>query len=264
MLDKILNSRYHIIQRLGEGTFGETYLAEDHWSEGDNRCVVKRLKPDIINPVTLRLFEREAQYLTKLGIHDQIPRLLAHFQEEQEFYLVQEFIEGHNLSQEIKQGIYWTETDVIYLLEDILTILEFVHENKIIHRDIKPANIMRRKHDRKIVLIDFGGVKQVKIHAGSTMLTPVVGTHGYMPDEQFKNNAQLCSDIYAVGMLAIQAVTGLQPLQLPRDTKTGQLLWRDKARVSEGLADFLDKMVQMLSKICHLQHHIGLSAVMGW
>jgi serine/threonine protein kinase len=104
---------------------------------------------------------------------------------------------------------------------------------------------MRRRQDGKIMLIDFGGVKRVKIEGGgSTLLTPVVGTQGYTPDEQWKNKAQLCSDIYAVGIMAIEALTGLQPRQLLRDSKTGQLLWRDRAKVSKGLADVLDKMVQ--------------------
>ncbi|WP_414623086.1 tetratricopeptide repeat protein [Calothrix sp. CCY 0018] len=243
MLDTTLNSRYHIIKKLGGGGFGETFLACDRWLE-DERCVVKQLKPDTMSPVTVRLFEREAQFLTKLGVHDQIPQLLAHFQQDDNFYLVQEFVEGHDLVQEITPGKHWDESDVMYLLEEILKILKFVHKNKIIHRDIKPANIMRRHKDNKIVLIDFGGVKQVKVQTNSTMYTPVVGTQGYMPDEQFKNRAQLCSDIYAVGMVAVQALTGLQPIQLLRDAKTGQLLWQDKAKVSEGLANVVDKMVR--------------------
>lgn len=243
MLDTILNSRYHIIKKLGGGGFGETFLACDRWLE-DEKCVVKQLKPDTMSPVTVRLFEREAQFLTKLGVHNQIPQLLAHFQQDDNFYLVQEFVEGHDLLQEITPGKLWDESDVIYLLEKILKILKFVHKNNIIHRDIKPANIMRRYKDDKIVLIDFGGVKQVKVQTDSTMFTPVVGTHGYMPDEQFRNNAQLCSDIYAVGMLGIQALTGIEPKQLLRDAKTGQQLWQDKAKVSEGLANVIDKMVR--------------------
>ncbi|WP_315789109.1 serine/threonine-protein kinase [Fischerella sp. JS2] len=234
MIGKILNGRYHIIRQLGKGGFGETYLAEDQWLDRDNRCVVKRLKPDVINAVTLRLFETEAQVLTKLGSHDQIPQLLAHFQQDQEFYLVQEFIDGHDLTQEIRTNYQWSETEVIKLLEEILAILEFVHQQNppVIHRDIKPANIMRRRKDGKIMLIDFGGVKRVKTEGGgSTLLTPVVGTQGYTPDEQWKNKAQLCSDIYAVGIMAIEALTGLQPRQHLRDSKTGQLLWRDRAEV---------------------------------
>lgn len=238
-----LNDRYLIIKKLGDGGFGETYIAEDKWQE-DNRCIVKRLKPEMINPLTLRLFKHEAKSLTQLGKHDQIPELFAHFQEDNEFYLVQEFIEGYDLTEEIKSGKYLSESSIIRLLKDILEILKFIHKNNVIHRDIKPANIMRRKKDGKIVLIDFGGIKQIKAQSKSTVLTPVVGTRGYMPDEQLRNQAQLCSDIYAVGMMAIEALTGLQPWQLQRDARTGELLWRDKAKVSQGFAEVLDKMVE--------------------
>ncbi|MGB3757666.1 MAG: serine/threonine-protein kinase, partial [Rivularia sp. (in: cyanobacteria)] len=155
-----LNSRYRIIEKLGRGGFGETYLATDEWLEVDNYCVVKQLRPNIVNKYTLRLFEQEAQVLFKLGTHDQIPQLLSHFEQEEKFYLVQEYIAGHNLSEEIEQGKPWDEAEVIELLKQILTVLEFVHHNNVIHRDIKPANIMRRS-DGKIVLIDFGGVKQL-------------------------------------------------------------------------------------------------------
>ena len=240
----ILNERYSIIEQIGGGSFGETYLAEDLWQE-NNRCVVKRLIPEMINPLVLRLFKHEAEFLCKLAKNDQIPQLFAHFQENQDFYLVQELIEGNNLTKEIKPGTTWSESDVICLLEDILEILQFVHDNQVIHRDIKPANIMRRKSDGKIVLIDFGGIKQVRSQKLSTVLTPVVGTGGYMPDEQFRNQAQPCSDIYAVGMMAIQALTGLRIQHLPRDEKIPhQLYWRDKVNVSNELGDVLDKMVE--------------------
>lgn len=260
MLGKILNSRYQIIGKLGGGGFGETYLAIDQWLDGDNQCVVKQLKPDKINPSKLRLFENEAQTLCKLGTHDQIPQLLAHFQLDEEFYLVQELIEGQDLRQEIKTNRRWGETEVVKLLQDILEVLAFVHQNNVIHRDIKPANIMRRHLDGKIVLIDFGGVKQVKTQAESTMLTSVVGTRGYMPDEQFKNNAQLCSDIYAVGVVAIQALTGLEPLEMPRDAKI-QLNWRNLVQVSRSLADVLDRMVQFHSSSRYQSASEALDAI---
>lgn len=190
MSGKILNSRYELDQKLGGGGLGDTYLAFDLWKEDDNRCVVKQLRPGIVNATTLRLFEKEAEALSKLGSHDQIPTLWAHFQQDNQFYLVQEFIEGHDLTQEIKLGECWQETDVIKLLQDILEVLDFVHQNNVIHRDIKPGNIMRRQ-DGKIVLIDFGGVKQVKNNPTSRQSSVVIGTPGYMPYEQIYNNAQL-------------------------------------------------------------------------
>ena len=244
MQGEILNARYRIIEKLGRGGFGETYLATDEWLDRENRCVVKQLKPNIINKATKRLFEQEAEVLFKLGTHDQIPQLLAHFEQEETFYLVQEYIEGHDLSNEIEEGKCWDENKVTQLFKDILTILEFVHQNNVIHRDIKPGNIMRRS-DGKIVLIDFGGVKQVTTQTSAAKVsTHAVGTPGYMPQEQIYNNTQLCSDIYAVGMLAIEALVGENPIDIPTDSKTNQPIWRDKADVSERLADVIDKMVR--------------------
>jgi WD40 repeat protein len=261
MLGTTLSGRYKIVQHLGGGGFGQTYLAEDLQLPGNPLCVVKQLKPRSTDPLILqtakRLFDREAQVLYKLGNHDQIPRLLAHFEQEQEFYLVQEFIEGHDLKHELSLGKRLTETQVIALCQELLNILEFVHQQDVIHRDIKPANIIRRKHDGKLVLIDFGAVKEVTTQSvnpsGQTSLTVAIGSPGYMPNEQLSGKPQLCSDIYAVGRLGIQALTGLPPSQLPEDPKTSEIRWRDKwqhnppgeqVQTSVKLADVLDKMVR--------------------
>ncbi|MHC5730371.1 MAG: protein kinase domain-containing protein, partial [Nostoc sp.] len=165
--------------------------------------------------------------------HDQIPRLFAHFNEDGDFYLVQQFIDGHALTQEIVPGQRLSENAVLNLLREILEVLAFVHQHNIIHRDIKPQNLMRRHTDQKIVLIDFGSIK--KISALGAGLTIAVGTPGYMPSEQAKGKPKLCSDIYAVGMIGIQALTGLIPEQLQEDPNTGEVIWRDKAQVSGAL-----------------------------
>ena len=261
MLGITLSGRYKIVQHLGGGGFGQTYLAQDLQLPGNPVCVVKQLKPQSTDPLTLqtakRLFDREAQVLYKLGNHDQIPRLLAHLEQEQEFYLVQEYIEGHDLKQELPRGKKFSETQVIALCQELLTILEFVHQQEVIHRDIKPANIIRRKLDGKLVLIDFGAVKEVATQTvnpeGHTNLTVAIGSPGYMPSEQLRGKPQFCSDIYAVGMLCIQALTGLPPNQLPEDAKTSEIIWRDQwqhhtppeqVQTSYTLADVLDTMVR--------------------
>ena len=261
MLGKTLSGRYKIVTHLGGGGFGQTYLAEDLQLPGNPLCVVKQLKPKATEQLALqiarRLFDREAQVLYQLGNHDQIPRLLAHLEEEQEFYLVQEFIQGEELKQELPLGKPLNETQVIVLLRDILKILEFVHDQGVIHRDIKPSNIIRRKQDGKIVLIDFGAVKQVSTQPvnsdGQTSLTVAIGSPGYMPNEQLSGKPQFCSDIYAVGMIGIQALTGLPPTQLPQDPKTSEILWHEKrlqntlhqqVQASPELAEVLDKMVR--------------------
>ncbi|MBD2128702.1 serine/threonine protein kinase [Microcoleus sp. ZQ-A2] len=261
MLGKTLSGRYKIVQHLGGGGFGQTYLAEDLQLPSNPLCVVKQLKPKSTDPLTLqtakRFFDREAEVLYKLGNHDQIPRLLAHFEQEQEFYLVQECIEGHDLKQELPRGQRLTEAQVMVLCQDILKILEFVHQQHVIHRDIKPANIIRRRQDGKLVLIDFGAVKEVTTQAvnpsGNTSLTVAIGSPGYMPNEQLSGKPQFCSDIYAVGVLGIQALTGLSSTQLPQDLRTSEIFWRDnwlhnmppeQVQTSVELADVLDKMVR--------------------
>jgi WD40 repeat protein/tRNA A-37 threonylcarbamoyl transferase component Bud32 len=256
MLGKTLSGRYQIIKHLGGGGFGQTYLAEDQQLPGNPQCVVKQLKPKASDSLTLevarRLFDREVQVLYRLGNHDQIPQLLAHFEQEQEFYLVQEFIEGEELKQELPVGKQLSEDLVIVLLQDLLEILAFVHQQDVIHRDIKPSNIIRRKQDGKLVLIDFGAVKEVGTETvsspGETTLTVIIGSPGYMANEQLSGKPRFSSDIYAVGMLGIQALTGLPPSQLPEDSKTSEILWRDRlsvgTRYTVPLLDVIDKMVR--------------------
>ncbi len=243
---KTLRNRFEIIKQLGSGGSGDTYLAIDLDLPGRPHCVVKHFHPKDSNPavgaIAKKLFVREAEVLYQLGNdHEQIPRLFAHFDEGGDFYLVQEYIDGHSLTQEIIPGQRLRENAVLILLKDILEVLVFVHEHNIIHRDIKPQNLMRRHSDGKIVLIDFGSIK--KIGALGAGLTVVVGTPGYMPSEQAKGKPKLSSDIYAVGMIGIQALTGLVPSQLQEDPETGEIIWRHHAQVSDAFADILDRMI---------------------
>ncbi|WP_293140840.1 bifunctional serine/threonine-protein kinase/formylglycine-generating enzyme family protein [Okeania sp. SIO3I5] len=255
---KILRNHYKIIQLLGSGGFGDTYLAEDldlPDLPGNPRpkCVVKHLSPKTsdpgVLPIAQRLFDREAKTLYKLGSDsDQIPKLFAHFQEGTEFYLVQEYIEGQDISKELTPGKKLSESYTIALLKGILSALETAHQNNIIHRDIKPQNLMRRKSDNKIVLIDFGAVKEISVLTtnpqGLTTLTIGVGTPGYMPSEQSNGKPKLSSDIYAVGMVGIKALTGQNLGNLPTDPDTENIIWRNEAQVSDRLANILDKMVR--------------------
>lgn len=159
----MLRGRYDIIGKLGEGGIGETYLAIDNDLPNNYQCVIKRLKPQNANQTTIQWlndsFEREAKILQKLGTHDQIPRLLAFFSENQEFYLVQEYIEGLNLRAEFSLKRQFNQEEVMFLLQKILEVLEYVHEKRVIHRDLKPENLMMCRIDSKIVLIDFGACK---------------------------------------------------------------------------------------------------------
>ena len=251
MLGNTLVGRYKITNYLGGGGFGETYVANDTQLPGSPQCVVKKLKPQSTDMTTLeiarRLFDTEAQVLYKLGNHDRIPQLLAYFEENAEFYLVQELIIGNDLSQELKPGVIFTQDQIISLLQEILEILDFVHQQKVIHRDVNPRNILRREQDNKLILIDFGAVKQITTKLVNspdiTKSTVAIGTPGYTPGEQAQGTPKFSSDIYALGIIAIQALTGLSPDQLEKDVETNEIIWQNFATVSPEFAQFLNQMI---------------------
>ncbi|AFY57073.1 serine/threonine protein kinase [Rivularia sp. PCC 7116] len=256
MIGKLLDYRYKVIKVLATGGFGENYIAEDTKRPGNPICVVKHLKPTSteskVFDTAKRLFQSEAETLEKLGNHDQIPRLLAYFDENHEFFLVQEFIEGHPLTEELETGQRWNENQVIQMLVSVLSVLEFVHSQGVIHRDIKPDNIIRRYSDGKLVLVDFGAVKQLRTSYGLGSLqgvpnpsaTVAIGTPGYMPTEQGQGRPRHNSDIYSLGIIAIQALTGIAPMDLPEDPQTGELLWENLVPVSRELIEVLNMMVR--------------------
>ena len=247
MQGKILGSRYRVIKYIAKGGFGKTYLAEDTQLPGKDRCVVKQLYPSVDDPnfvkIARRLFKTEAQTLHNLGNHDRIPQLLAYFEEDKKFYLLQQYIEGHTLSQELSDEP-WSEARVIELLKDCLNILDFIHSNGVIHRDVKPDNLIRRTSDNKLVLVDFGSVKEVIIE--QTQLVPVtvtVGTRGYMPTEQARGKPRTTSDIYALGVIAIQALTGIHPIELEED-ENGEIVWQNQAQCGLQLGEIIFQMTR--------------------
>lgn len=244
ILDRKLRMRYRVTEHLVSTEFSDTYLAEDEDVPDRPLCAVKRLKSQ--SDETTKLFEREARALRKLGQHDRIPELLARFQEDGYFYLILQFIEGQPLSQELQENRPWQEHEVIALLQEILEIIAFVHQHDVIHRDVHPDNLIRRANDSKLVLIDFGAVKEINLSQNSRSQTrSQAGTHReYMPPEQAIGSPKLCSDVYAVGLLGIQALTGLSPKQLKVNPETGDIIWREKAQVSSQFACCLDSMVR--------------------
>ena len=251
MLGKTLTGRYKIVKILGGGGFSQTFIAEDGYLPDHPSCVIKQLKPASSQEEVLRisreLFDKEAKTLYRLGKHECIPSLLAHFEEDEEFFLAQELVEGDVLTQEIKRGQCLGEQYVIDFLTEILPTLDFVHRQQVIHRDIKPSNLIRRASDGKIVLIDFGAVKEVSTQHISQLghtSSLVIGSPGYMPNEQYSGKTMFASDIYALGVIAMQSLTGLSPNQIPEDPTTSEFCWRDRTKVTPTLGDIIDKMVR--------------------
>ncbi|MGC9503489.1 protein kinase domain-containing protein, partial [Baaleninema sp.] len=250
----LLNQRYDILHALGSGGFGETFLAEDTQMPSGRRCVVKQLKPVTDNPEIYQLvqerFQREAAILEELGSHHgQIPALYAYFRENDLFYLVQEWIEGQSLAEYICTHGPMRESSVRAMLTSLLSVLEYVHSRQIVHRDIKPDNIMLRSSNLEPVLLDFGAVKEtmgtVVSQSGNPTRSVVVGTPGFMASEQAIGRPVYSSDLYALGLTAIFALTGKTPQEFPTDPATGSLLWRNDApNITPSFANAIDRAIQ--------------------
>jgi serine/threonine protein kinase len=251
--DELFRDRYKIIRALGRGGFGVTFLAKNVALPSSPLCVIKQLCPKVSNPVILQRacqrFEREAKILSQLGSHAQIPRLLDYFQVDGEFYLVQEYVKGRTLAKEIKTQGTLSELEVKRFLQEILPVLSYVHQHKVIHRDIKPPNIIRCQEDGRLVLIDFGAVKEQfamvseNTHKGTT--THFVGTLGFSPPEQLALRATYSSDIFALGVTCLYLLTGRPPMEFAYDTTTGDVLWRETVDVSDHFGSILDKMLKV-------------------
>jgi serine/threonine protein kinase, bacterial len=250
-----LHDRYRILGALGQGGFGATFLAKDESLPGHPNCVIKILRPNSTDESVIQmaqeLFEREAKTLGKIGNHPQIPRLLDYFSANQSFHLVQEHVSGATLQQEVKRNGPFTETGVKQFLSEILPLLQYVHSQKVIHRDIKPANIIRRSQDSKLVLIDFGAVKDQVSQStitggGHTAFTSfAIGTAGFAPPEQMAMRPVYASDIYALGVTCLYLLTGKTPKDLDYDGATGEMAWQKFVRSSDHLVEVLRKMLEV-------------------
>lgn len=251
-----LNGRYQTLGLLGKGGFGATFAAADVGLPGTPICVVKQLRPQTDDPNVFRmakeLFEREAQTLGRVGNHPQVPRLLDYFEDNKEFYLVQEYVKGHNLHQEIKKNGTFTEGSVKQFLTELLPILDYIHSQKVIHRDIKPANLIRRQTDQKLVLIDFGAVKNqidsvlASNTSAQTALTAfAVGTAGFAPPEQMAMRPVYASDIYATGVTCIYLLTGKAPKEIECNNQTGEMDWEKYVTVSAKFSEVIRKMLEL-------------------
>lgn len=251
----LLHGRYRAVALLGQGGFGATFLAIDSTLPGRPLCALKQLRPDSAKSpadleVARRLFAREAETLGAIGSHPQLPRLLDYFETHGRFYLVQEYVEGQTLAQEVKRSGPFGEAGVREFLQVILPCIDYIHAHRVIHRDIKPQNIIRRRADRNLVLIDFGAVRHAIARldlggSGDPLTQNAIWTPGYSAPEQMALRPVFASDLYSLGVTCLYLLTGKPPQSLGFDPETGLIDWQQSVRVSPQLLQILHKMLEI-------------------
>lgn len=255
-MGKLLGGQYQFVQVLGSNGFGQTYLAADIRRPGHPKCAIKRLHLENQTPRMLALtcnrMNQKAKTLAAIGKHDRIPRVLTCFVESQDFYIVQEFVPGHPLSTEIQAGYRLSDYQVMQLLQEVLEILNFAHKKGVIHRNLKPSNIIRRHPDGKLVLTDFSLAQQIRIRQINDLTAEKDPEESdaliYIPIEQLRGQSYLNSDFYALGTIALQALTGmsagdLAQRKLAQDCQGNAILWPRSIPVNPPLAAIIDRMV---------------------
>ena len=245
---QIVGGRYLITRYLGGKRGIETYLADNLRRQYQSPCLVKQIElPCVNNDSKVRLerrFAEELSVLERLGYHEQIPQLWDHFEENDEFYLVQAYFQGDNLAQKIAQQDLST-TQIMQILVSALSVLRFIHQNRIIHRNIKPSNLLIDEENHQIILTDFGILADIKSLPNGTV------EHGgdqdqqnYWSPEQIAGRPTISSDIYALGMTTIEALTKIKPANFERNQQTGKLLWSQDINLDRRLIKIIDRMVQ--------------------
>jgi WD40 repeat protein/tRNA A-37 threonylcarbamoyl transferase component Bud32 len=243
-----VGDRYRALKPIGQGGFGRTFLAADEQDPTHSRCVVKQFFPQTHHlrdsDKAAELFRQEALRLDELGKHAQIPALIAYFEQEQSQYLVQEFIDGRNLAEELLEMGCFDEAQIRQLLIAILPVLKFVHHHQVIHRDIKPENIIRRQLDQQLFLVDFGAAKRASETALARTGT-MIGSAGYASPEQTIGKAGYASDLYSLGVVCVHLLTGMHLFDL-LSVGDDTWIWRDylSRPVSDRLSQILDKMLE--------------------
>lgn len=248
----LLKERYRPLRLLGQGGFARTFEARDR-DRLNTPCVIKQFLPAFHGPAALQkattLFQQEAHRLYQLGKHPQIPDLMAYFERDNSLYLIQDFVKGQNLFQELQQQGAFSEDKIWHLLGQLLPVLQFIHDRAVIHRDIKPHNILRDL-DEKLVLIDFGVSKQL---TGSTLTQrgTVTGTPGYVPLEQLRGQVYPASDLYSLGVTCIRLLTGCFLAADGTDELYDPLegVWVWESKLAEGGKQVSDRLSHILNRL---------------
>lgn len=243
-----LKGLYEAIALIGQGGMGRTFRARDLGRLGQP-CAIKQFLPQFsgsdLMQKAIALFESEAAQLKALGSHPQIPELIAYFEEDGCLYLVQELIEGENLDVELQRNGIFNEAQIYQLLENILPVLQFIHDRQVIHRDIKPENIIRRSGSAgNLVLVDFGAAKSFTTNTASRTGT-LIGSAEYIAPEQARGKAIPQSDLYSLGVTCIFLLTGISPFNL-YDDERDRWIWREKLQtsISDHLAMILNRLLE--------------------
>jgi formylglycine-generating enzyme required for sulfatase activity/tRNA A-37 threonylcarbamoyl transferase component Bud32 len=245
------HSRYLIVGVLGQGAFGRTYQAKDLNFNQKPRVIKKfiaQMQGSALEK-SKELFQREAEKLDELK-HEQIPTVYDYFSAGNSLYLVQEFIEGETLLQEYQREGRFSEQKIKEILRELLPVLAYLHSKGLIHRDIKPDNLMRRRGDGKLMLIDFGGIKEQTSQMGTGLYTP-----GYAAFEHIMGRAVAASDLYSLAATCVRLLTGCLPQSnsnlpdLVYDVDERKWLWQSvlksqKRSISDFLANLLNKMLE--------------------
>ncbi|MFZ9736381.1 MAG: protein kinase domain-containing protein [Prochlorotrichaceae cyanobacterium] len=245
----ILMNRYQLIKVLGRGGFGVTALAQDSQLPGKPYCVIKQLRPQVQDQDTFirarHRFQREAKTLANLGGHAQIPMLLNYFEQQGQFFLVQEFIPGQTLTQKVKVEGPLPEPVVLSFLQNILPVLDYVHQHGVIHRDLKPSNIMQCNQDDRLVLLDFGAMKSALASEETSLqiTRQFIGTPGFAPPEQQQLRPCFASDLYALGMTCLFLLSGHWPQSFSWDKRRQCIQWTEKISVSQPFASILNHLL---------------------
>ena len=247
-MNEIMLERYQIIELLNGSPAGKSFLGEDADKSNFHKYVVKQFLPPSKDSTLLKIsynvLETEVEPLDNLAQKDdRIKNLITFFEKDKNFYLVREYIVGKTLNKEIYPGKTLSSEQTINLLLEVVEILAFIHSYGIIHRNLKPANIIRRESDGKLILTDFGAPQEA--------VSNVVRCSEYMPMEQIHGNPQFNSDIYTLGIIAIEALTGKSVNQISaqkkrKNTSAEKIIWHPRSyRVNPKLAKIIDKMVHL-------------------
>jgi WD40 repeat protein len=250
----LLKNRYQVIKPLGQSIYSRTFLAKDRDKPAKTYCVIKQfVGQEEVSDLVARSSAANSQFsgdpvqLDKVGKHPQIPELLAAFEEDGHFYLIQEYVEGPSLAEDLAEEGVFGEAQVWEVLGQVLPVLDYMHDRQVIHGDIKPENILCRHQETtkhpELVLVDFGASCSV-----STELQPmgtINGSAEYVAPEQTQGTIYPNSDLYSLGVTCIHLLTEVPPFDL-FDVKTETWVWRDylKKPVSSQLGTILDKLIE--------------------